>query len=286
MPIQEWIKQPKNAAIAGAVALVLLVGLWFVFRPTAKPEDQAAWNVAAMEDPIPGYQLYMREMPSGYYSGKAESRVAELKTEVDEAFARAKAANTPAAYTNFLNTYAKQGVDLDEARNAYANADAQENNVRAAYNSAWQMRSRDGYQGFLTQYGTSTYAPDVRTRLAACRTQTQTTGGTQASEMTRSATASANTAIMACNDARHRRDPASKYLPCQPGPRHQSPHREPECPRCIYRRRQSDGLDPGRRVVRPEKQPEHQSRQRLSMRGRGGGRRIISLLQPPGRCRP
>jgi hypothetical protein len=141
-------------------------------------------------------------MPSGYYSGKAESRVAELKTEVDEAFAKAKAANTPAAYTNFLNTYAKQGIDLDEARNAYANADAQENNVRIAYNSARQMRTRDGYQGFLTQYGTSTYAPDVRTRLAACRTQTQTTGGTQASEMTRSATASANTAVIACNEAR------------------------------------------------------------------------------------
>ena len=202
VPVQEWIKQPKNAVIAGGVALILLVGLWFVFRPTAKPEDQQAWNVAAMEDAIPGYQLYMREMPNGYYSGKAESRVAELKAEVDAAFAKAKAANTPAAYTSFMQTYAKQGVDLEEAREAYANADARENNIRIAYNSARQMRSRDGYQGFLTQYGASTYAPDIRTRLAACRTQTQTTGGTQASEMTRSATSSANNAVMACNEAR------------------------------------------------------------------------------------
>ena len=202
VPFAEWIRKPVNAAIAGGVVLVLLLGLWFAFRPTAKPEDQAAWNVAAMEDSIPGYQLYMREMPSGYFYGKAESRAAELKADVDSAFAKAKAANTPAAYTSFLNTYAKQGVDLDEARNAYANADAQENAVRVAYNSARQTRSRDGYQGFLTQYGNSTYAPDVRQRMAACRTQTQTTGGTQASEMTRSATASANTAIIACNEAR------------------------------------------------------------------------------------
>ena len=203
VPVQDWIKVPKNAAIAGGVVLVLLVGFWFAFlRPTAKPEDQQAWNVAAMEDAIPGYQLYMREMPNGYYSGKAESRVTELKTEVDQAFAKAKAANTPAAYTNFLQTYAKQGVDLDEAREAYANADARENGVRIAYNSARQMRSRDGYQGFLTQYGTSTYAPDIRTRLAACHAQTQTTGGTQSSEISRSGTGTGNTPVIACTQAR------------------------------------------------------------------------------------
>jgi hypothetical protein len=202
VPPAEWIKQPKNAAMAGGAVLVLLLALWFAFRPTAKPEDQQAWNVAAMEDAIPGYQLYMREMPSGYYYSKAESRITELKAEVEDAFAKAKAANTPAAYTNFLNTYAKQGIDLDEARDAYANADARENTVRIAYNSARQMHSRDGYQSFLAQYGASTYAPDVRQRLAACRTETQTTGGTQSSQMSRSATGSGNTAIIACNEAR------------------------------------------------------------------------------------
>jgi hypothetical protein len=203
MPVADWIKMPKNAAIAGGAALVLLVALWFAFRPTAKPEDQQAWNVAAMEDSIPGYQLYMRELPGGYFYGKAESRVTELKTEVDEAFAKAKAANTPAAYTGFLNTYAKQGVDLNEARDAYANADARENGVRVAYNTARQARSRDGYQSFLAQYGTSTYAPDARARLAACRTQTQTSGGVQESQMSRSATGSGNTTAIACEEARN-----------------------------------------------------------------------------------
>jgi TIR domain len=203
VPLAEWIKVPRHAAIAAGAALVVILALWFVFRPTAKPEDQQAWNVAAMEDSIPGYELYMREMPSGYFAGKAESRVSELKAEVDNAFTKAKAANTPAAYTSFLNTYAKQGVDLDEARNAYANADAQESAVRVAYNTVRQTRSRAGYQGFLAQYGTSTYAPDVRQRIAACRTQTQTSGDTQSSQLSRSATGSGNTVLIACQEARN-----------------------------------------------------------------------------------
>src|SRR5262249_39498853 len=79
---------------------------------------------------------------------------------------------------------------------------ARENGVRIAYNSARQMRTREAYQNFIAQYGASTYAPDVRSRLAACRTQTQTTGGMQASDMSRSATGAGNTALIACNEAR------------------------------------------------------------------------------------
>ena len=202
LPPAEWIRKPVNAAIAGGIALVLLLGLWYVFRPTAKPEDQQAWNVAAMEDSVPGYQLYMREMPSGYFTGKAESRVGELKKEVDDAFAKAKATNTPAAYNNFLTTYAKHGIDISEARDAYANADAQENNVRIAYRGALSQRSRDSYQAFLTQYGRSLYAADVRQRLAACRVQTQTTGGTTSNQMSRNATGSGNSTAIACDQAR------------------------------------------------------------------------------------
>jgi hypothetical protein len=126
-----------------------------------------------------------------------------LKAEVDDAFAKAKATNTPAAYNNFLNTYAKHGIDINEARDAYANADAQENAVRTAYRGALSTRSRDGYQNFLTQYGRTLYAADVRQRLAACRMQTQTTGGTTQSQMERSATGSGNTSLIACQEARN-----------------------------------------------------------------------------------
>jgi hypothetical protein len=199
---KEWIKKPVNAAIAGGIALVLLLGLWYVLRPTAKPEDQQAWNIAAMGDSVPGYQLYMREMPSGYFSGKAESRVSELKTEVDVAFQKAKTTNTPAAYNNFITTYAKHGIDINEARDAYANADAQENMIRTAYRGALSQRSRTGYQGFLGQYGKSFYATDVRQRLAACKVQTQTSGGTQQSQMSRNATGTGNSSAIACEDAR------------------------------------------------------------------------------------
>src|ERR1700761_7892312 len=96
-PIQQWAKKPKNAAILAGLGIVLVALLWYVFRPTATPEDQQAWNVAAMEDSIPAYQLYMREEPDGYFSSKAQDRLTEIKTEVDQAFAKARQMNTPQA---------------------------------------------------------------------------------------------------------------------------------------------------------------------------------------------
>jgi TIR domain len=198
-----WAKKPAHAAILGVALVVLVAVLWFVFRPTATPEDQQAWNVAAMEDAIPAYQLYTREQPQGYYLSKANDRISELKSTVDDAFAKAKAANTAAAYQEFLNTYSKQGIDLDEARDAYANADAQENAVRTAYRRALQTRSRDGYQDFLNQYGSSSYAADVKQRLSQCHTQTQTSGGVQSSQLTRTGTSTNINQTNACAQARN-----------------------------------------------------------------------------------
>jgi hypothetical protein len=198
-----WAKKPTHAAGLGVAALVLIAILWFVFRPTATPEDQQTWNVSAMEDSIPAYQLYIREEPQGYYVSKANDRIGELKTEVDDAFAKAKAANTAVAYQEFLNTYAKQGIDLDEARDAYANADASENAARNAYRRALQMRSRDGYQDFLSQFGSSAYATDVKQRIAQCHTQTQTSGGLQNTQLTRTATGTNVITANACQIARN-----------------------------------------------------------------------------------
>jgi hypothetical protein len=199
----EWAKKPVHAGILGAAALVLIGLLWWMFKPTATPADQEAWNVAAMQDAIPAYQLYMREEPQGYYSSQATSRMAEIKAEVDDAFAKAKQANTATAWQNFINTYGKQGLDLDEARDAYANADQAEATARTAYRTALQYRSREAYQNFLAQFATSAYAADVKQRLAQCHTQTQTNGGVQSTQMARTATGDNANPTNACVIARN-----------------------------------------------------------------------------------
>jgi len=201
-PIQEWAKQPKNAAILVALAVILAGVVWYVFRPTATPEDRQAWNVAAMEDSIPAYQLYMREEPEGYFRGQAQDRVTELKTEIDQAFARAKQTNTPRAYASFVQSYAKDGIDITEAQEAYASVNAQEGDIGNAYRRAISSRSREAYQAFLASYGNSSYAADVRQRLASCHSETRNSGSMQSSELQESATAIASDANTACNQAR------------------------------------------------------------------------------------
>ena len=264
-----WAKKPAHAAILGVAGVVVLAILWFVFRPTATPEVQQAWTVAAMEDSIPAYQLYIREEPQGYYVSKANERIDELKTEVGDAFAKAKAANTAAAYKEFLDTYSKQGVDLDEAQNAYANADAQENAVRTAYRRALQMRSRDGYQDFLSQYGSSAYATDVKQRMAQCHTQTQTSGGVQNSQLTRTATGTNVNPTNACALARNNAVSAAQNACTSEGGRVSRRKRaEPECSQCGLDRRPGGRLASGQRAV---PQPQRQSiSQQLRMFGRSG----------------
>jgi hypothetical protein len=186
-----------------AVVAVLLLGGWLVFRPTATPDDQAVWDVAAAEDSISAYELYMRERPEGYYHDRAESRVAEIRAEVDDAWAKAKVAGTATAYKNFLDNFSKQGIDLDEARDALANADVNESAARSAYRRAIATRTRDGYQAFIAQYGTSVYASGVRQRLSACRTETKPTSEIKNSEMERSAVASGSNTDAACTAARN-----------------------------------------------------------------------------------
>lgn len=201
-PPLEWAKEPKHAAMLGVAALILAAGLWYEFKPTASPQDQQAWNVAAMQDTIPAYQLYTREMPDGYYGGKANSRIGELRTTVENAFAKAKSANTQAAYQSFLESYSQQGLDLDEARQGMIEAGQQEANMRTAYQRAIGTRSRAGYQGFLSQYGSSTYAADVRQRLAACHTETRNTSSSQNSQVEQNGSGEAGNPTAACNEAR------------------------------------------------------------------------------------
>ena len=201
VPILEWAKQPVHMGMIAAALGVLILGAWLIFRPTAKPDDQAVWDVAAAEDTIQAYQLYMRERPEGYYRDRAEDRVTELHAEADAAWAKAKAAGTVAAYKDFLENYSKQGVDIDQAREAMADADVNESAARSAYRRAVSARNRDAYQAFVAQYGSSFYARDVRQRLAGCRTETKPTSQTENSQMQRSAMGSGSDSESACASA-------------------------------------------------------------------------------------
>ena len=99
-PFMEWATSPHAAILAG-LAVVLIGVLWYVFRPTRDAGGfSEAWNMAAMTDTVPAYQLYMREQPSGYFRGQAEDRMGEMKGEADKAFAKAKLLNTATAYAS------------------------------------------------------------------------------------------------------------------------------------------------------------------------------------------
>jgi cbb3-type cytochrome oxidase subunit 3 len=201
-PFQEWAREPKHAAILACFAVILIGVLWYVFRPTATPEDRQAWNMAAMTDTIAAYQLYMREQPGGYFEGRAEDRVEELTTQVNQAFAKARQMNTPQAYASFIQTYGRQGVDLAEAQEAYVKVNAQEGQARNAYRQAISSRSRQAYQTFLASYGGTSYAADVRQRMASCHNEVRNSGTTQTSELRESATATSSDPNTACNEAR------------------------------------------------------------------------------------
>jgi hypothetical protein len=203
VPVLEWVKQPLHMGMIAAAVGIVILGAWLIFRPTATPDDQAVWDVAAAEDTISAYQLYMRERPDGYYHDRAESRMADIRAEVDEAWAKARAAGTAAAYKSFLDNYSKQGLDIDEARDALANADVSESAARSAYRRAIATRTRDGYQAFLAQYGTSVYASDARQRLAACHSETKPSSETKSSELERGAVGSGSTSDVACAAARN-----------------------------------------------------------------------------------
>ena len=158
--------------------------------------------MAAMTDTIPAYQLYMREQPSGYFRGQAEDRMSEMKDEAGKAFAKARQMNTVTAYASYIQTYYRKGIDVTEAQDAYARLNAQDGEARNAYRQAISSRSRQAYQTFLASYGTSSYAADVRQRMASCHNEVRNSGTTQTSELRESATATSSDPNMACNEAR------------------------------------------------------------------------------------
>ena len=86
--------------------------------------------------------------PSGYFCGQAQDRVDGVEDRSGPGLRQGQAANTPPAYASFMQTYAKQGVDMDEAQEAYANANAQEGEARNAYRQAIATRTPRRLSGF------------------------------------------------------------------------------------------------------------------------------------------
>jgi TIR domain len=199
-----WLRKPLVLALAAVLVIAVGVGLWWLLRPGPKAQELQAWNSASQADAIPAYQGYLTAWPKGFYRDQATARAATLKSEAEAAFAKAKAANSSAAYESFLATYARQGVDVSEARAADDAARAQEAKIKAAFDAATAAHSRDSYKIFLADFPSSAYATDARQRLAACRTETRTTTTVKSTPLSESADGSGGSSAEACQAARER----------------------------------------------------------------------------------
>ena len=196
----------KPLVIAGiAVAIITVAaGAWWFLKPSPSAQELNAWNGASQQDAIPAYQGYLATWPKGFYRDQAGTRVAALKSQAEAAFAKAKSANTSAAYESFLATYARQGVDVSDARTADAAARAQEAKAKAAFDVASSAKTRDAYKNFLADFGTSPYAADALQRLAACRTETRNTTTVKNTPLSESISGSGSSSSDACEAARTR----------------------------------------------------------------------------------
>jgi hypothetical protein len=196
----------KPLVLALAVVLVIAVGagLWWLLKPGPSAQEAQAWTIASQADAVPAYQSYLAAWPKGFYRDQATARAATLKSQAEAAFAKAKAANTSAAYENFLALYAKQGVDVTEARAADDAARALEAKVKAAFDAATAAHTRDSYKSFLASYPSSSYAADARQKLAACRTEMRNTTTVKTTPLSESADGSGGSSEEACQAARER----------------------------------------------------------------------------------
>jgi hypothetical protein len=202
--VSAWHSKPLHLALLAAVIVMLAGGLWWFLRPAPSAQEQQAWNSAMQQDAIPAYQSYIGAWPKGFYSDQAAMHITTLKSQAEDAFAKAKAANTSAALQGFLAAYTKQGVEVAAARTAYDTISAEEAKAKAAFDTATTTHTRDAYKGFLADFGTSAYAADARQRLAACHTETRDTPTVKTVSLEESATGSGSLSEEACDAARSR----------------------------------------------------------------------------------
>jgi len=197
-------RKPLVLVLAAIVAIGVGAGLWWLLKPGPSAQEAQAWTSASQADAIPAYQGYLTAWPKGFYRDQATARSTALKSEAEAAFAKAKAANTSAAYESFLATYAKQGVDVNEARTADAAARALEVKIKAAFDAAAAAHTHDSYKSFLADFPASSFAADARQRLAACRTETRNTTTVKTTPLLESADGSGGSSAEACQAARER----------------------------------------------------------------------------------
>jgi hypothetical protein len=234
-----WFKKPVALALLAVVVIALAAGAWWFLKPGPSPKEQQAWTGASRQDAIPAYQAYLGAWPKGFFRDQATARVAALTTEAEGAYAKAKAANTSAAYESFLASYAKQGVDVNQARAADDTIRAEEAKAKAAFDVAAGAHTREAYQGFLKDFASSSYATQARQNLAACHTETRTTTTTKTTPISESAGGSGGSSEDAC-DAAQERASAQAESSCR-----ESSGRMGKV-RVLNQTPQSDGLQGGR----------------------------------------
>jgi hypothetical protein len=190
-------------ALIAVTVVIIGAGLWWFLKPGPSAGELQAWNGASRQDAIPAYQTYLGAWPKGYYRDQAATRIATLKSQAEDAFAKAKAANTSAAYESFLATYAKQGVDAREARAADDTIRAEEAKAKAAFDAATSAHTRESYKSFLADFGSSAYSADARQRLAACHTETRNATTVKSTPLSENETGSGGSSAEACEAARN-----------------------------------------------------------------------------------
>jgi hypothetical protein len=209
-----WFKKPLALALLAAVVIVLAGAGWWFLKPGPSAREQQAWSTASQQDAIPAYQAYLGAWPKGFFRDQATTHIAALKSQAEDAFAKAKAANTSAAYETFLASFAKQGVDVNEARAADDSIRAEEAKAKAAFDAAASAHTRESYKSFLADFGSSSYAAQARQNLAACHSETRNTTTVKTTLIPQSGSGSGGSSSEAC-EAAHDRAAAQAESSCR-----------------------------------------------------------------------
>jgi hypothetical protein len=199
-----WVRRPLPLALIAVAVVIVCAAGWWLLRPAPSARELQVWNAASQQDAIPAYQGYLVAWPKGFYRDQAAARVTALKTETESAFAKAKVVNTSAAYENFLGSYAKQGVDVTEARAADDAIRAEEAKAKTAFDAASAAHTPESYKGFLADFGSSSLAAEARQKLAACHTETRNTTTVKDTPISENVSGSGGSADEACDAAKQR----------------------------------------------------------------------------------